>query len=324
MSRLYDRLMISNLEKEWKDKLKNTIVIDANNVCEYYFSDTEQEEWDMLKDFPNLAPPFKNFFIEMKSPKVINSEKYGTINVQQNETKRWGVHFLARDINDITPMWERESSFILQTIKQKMFPINYGENIKWVVFSYLYVELSNKEVHGPLGCFLFFVSKNGETIPMGKESGYICILFGKYREKNLKWIEAGGGKIIEKGIAPNFFPAYLAISFMHCKNVITEERVPLEKLNKKFRKRHGRDLVRYHVLKIELMRKVLKIKGKSDELGIIKALHICRGHFKDYRQSGLFGKIPGIFWWESHVRGQKEKGIILKDYEIKKPIQEGK
>lgn len=319
MSRLYDCLIISPLEKEWIDKLKTAIVIDANNVCEYYFSGTEQEEWDMLKDFPNLAPPFKNFFIEMKSPKFIKSEKYGIINTTQNETRRWGIHFLIRDMNDKFPMWEREAYFIWSAIKQKLFPMNQEEDIRWIIFSYLYTELRNKETHGPLACFLYFINKSGGVISLKNEGGYICVLFGRYREKNLKAINMGFDKLIERGLATNFFPAYLAVSFMHCKNVTTEEIIPPEKLSKKFRKKHGRELIRYHILKIEPMRKILKTAGKSDKLGIPKALHICRGHFKDYRQSGLFGKIPGIFWWESHIRGQKEEGIILKDYEIGKP-----
>ena len=48
-------------------------------------------------------------------------------------------------------------------------------------------------------------------------------------------------------------------------------------------------------------------------------LHICRGHFKDYRESGLFGKVKGIFWWDQYVRGDLENGAVVKDYNVKAP-----
>jgi hypothetical protein len=47
-----------------------------------------------------------------------------------------------------------------------------------------------------------------------------------------------------------------------------------------------------------------------------QALHICRGHFKDYRQSGLFGRHKGVFWWDMAARGSAEQGIVDKDYRI--------
>jgi len=56
----------------------------------------------------------------------------------------------------------------------------------------------------------------------------------------------------------------------------------------------------------------------SDETGVSiqKALHICRGHFKDYRKSGLFGKIAGIFWWDQHARGSADCGIVKSTHVI--------
>jgi len=314
MARFYDRLLISLNEKKWIDKLKVTQVIDANNVCQYYFSGTDQEVWDMLKDFPNLAPPFPNFFIEMKSPKFIKSEKFGKIDTKLNLLKCWGVHFIALDLHDHDGFLSKskgsllELKFFLNAIVEKKVPPS--SNLKWIIFSYLYIELLGGEIHGPLCCFMYLVDKKGGVIELMNEEGFICILFGKYKE--------GHAEFITRCLTPDMFPAYLAVSFMHCKNVIAEQIIPPSKLNKKFRKKHGNDLVKYHVLKIEPMKKILRIEGKSNELGIPKALHICRGHFKDYRKSGLFGKIPGIFWWDSHIRGNKKQGIVMKDYEIEK------
>jgi len=70
-------------------------------------------------------------------------------------------------------------------------------------------------------------------------------------------------------------------------------------------------------LEIEPMKKVLKSEGNIDEVGLQRALHICRGHFKDYSNGkGLFGKHKGLYWWDSTVRGTESEGKIIKDYNI--------
>ncbi len=90
-------------------------------------------------------------------------------------------------------------------------------------------------------------------------------------------------------------PALLAISFLHCKNVEITVDVPPTPLSPKHTKRYGRPLIRYHVLNIRPMRTILRKEGKIETEGLEKALHICRGHFKDYRTEGFFGKYKGIF-----------------------------
>ena len=66
------------------------------------------------------------------------------------------------------------------------------------------------------------------------------------------------------------------------------------------------------------MKKVLKTEGGIDEVGLQRALHICRGHFKDYRDGkGLFGKHKGLYWWDSTVKGNANNGEIKKDYALK-------
>jgi hypothetical protein len=67
------------------------------------------------------------------------------------------------------------------------------------------------------------------------------------------------------------------------------------------------------------MQKTLREAAGAD--GSLKhALHICRGHFKDYREgSGLFDKFRGMYWWDMHTRGSSKLGEIRKDYDVKPP-----
>jgi hypothetical protein len=118
-------------------------------------------------------------------------------------------------------------------------------------------------------------------------------------------------------------PFLLATSFLHCKNVSLIENSPPEKINYNHRIEYGRDLIKYKTLQIEPLKKILHHEGGVSRHGLAKALHICRGHFKDYREHGLFGKYQGMFWWENYIRGSRERGIVIKDYQINAPKEAG-
>ena len=95
---------------------------------------------------------------------------------------------------------------------------------------------------------------------------------------------------------------FLAISFCHCKNVdIVREPVP-PRVKAKRERTQGWSLDAWHTLKIEPMRKQLAEAGAEGTGGLKRALHIMRGHFKDYREGrGLFGKVHGMWWWDFRV-----------------------
>jgi hypothetical protein len=64
------------------------------------------------------------------------------------------------------------------------------------------------------------------------------------------------------------------------------------------------------------MRKVIRRTAEEHKVEMHQALHICRGHFKDYRQHGLFGKLKAIFWWDQALRGSEGDGVIQKTYKV--------
>ncbi len=113
----------------------------------------------------------------------------------------------------------------------------------------------------------------------------------------------------------------IAISFMHCKKQTKLiEHIPPEKVQRKRIKNNKLPLTKYYTLDIEPLKEILRTEGRVHEVGLPKALHICRGHFKDYSQGkGLFGKYKGLYWWDNHIRGSEDAGIIVKDYAVKLP-----
>jgi hypothetical protein len=115
-------------------------------------------------------------------------------------------------------------------------------------------------------------------------------------------------------------PSFLALSFMHCRNVKMSEERPPEKLSKKHKKKTGRPLLKYRVLHIDHMKEVLEREGGASKTGLKLALHICRGHFSQYGVDGrglLFGKHTATVWVPMHARGGKTEGIVVKDYDVK-------
>lgn len=110
-----------------------------------------------------------------------------------------------------------------------------------------------------------------------------------------------------------------ALNFLHCKNVsITENHTPKKLIKANIRRGKERPYFeRYYTLGIEPMKRVLDTEGKAQSVGVKKAFHICRGHFKTYDDKPLFGRLRGTFWTPAHIKGNIGRGIVRKDYEIK-------
>lgn len=122
-------------------------------------------------------------------------------------------------------------------------------------------------------------------------------------------------ELMRAAIISNLFVVLYATALLHCKNVSLEDRAPNEKLSKKQLKKQGIPKLKYKVLLVSPMD-----KKSARESGMMldsngRSLHICRGHFKDYREgNGLFGRFKGIFWWEQSLRGSIDNGVVVKQY----------
>src|SRR5205823_1725124 len=90
------------------------------------------------------------------------------------------------------------------------------------------------------------------------------------------------------------------------------------KLSRKHARLRGAPLTSYYVLDIKPMRRILDTEGEATTKGLAHALHICRGHFKNYTEDApLFGKRVGTYWWGAQVRGKAEEGVVEKDYRVR-------
>lgn len=122
-----------------------------------------------------------------------------------------------------------------------------------------------------------------------------------------------------EGVFTMLLPFWYAFGFMHCKNV-TLDAPAVSRQVRRQSERRGTPLLDFRVINIEPMKRVLREEGGLGEAGPGRALHICRGHFKDYRDGpGLFGKHKGVYWWEGQLRSSLRRGPGDADYRVKAP-----
>ena len=115
----------------------------------------------------------------------------------------------------------------------------------------------------------------------------------------------------------NLIVLYRFLFILSCKNIRKKKIYPDEKMQRKRRLLKKRPFLEYYILELKTTASNSQ-KLPAKELWSNR-IHFCRGHMKTYtKERPLFGSIIGRYWWPPHVRGKKEKGVIIKDYQIPK------
>lgn len=349
MARLYDKILAENwVRPKDRDDLRRATVISADQVTEYYYAINDKERWN-LTDFPNLAPPFTNFFIETKMASKINSRVWGERewfqpadehmlrtegmsedriviylerckrdgNKDLRRPLRWGIHLRVVDKQQIN----RFSNFKFSDLEML--------DVKWMCYGLLYVEWSmqGEMIQRPVWDYVYGIQKNGSICETGKEDGDCVGIDGPTVEHTNHIDRAFPAseartvymKMLRAEMQNHLNPLLLAITFMHCKNIEIKNESPDRKLAKRSAER-GRPLCSYKIIDIIPLKKMLKREGTNEGTGIKMALHRCRGHFKTFTvDAPLLGKAVGTFFWAEQLRGNKQKGVIASDYQVEKP-----
>ena len=190
------------------------------------------------------------------------------------------------------------------------------EDCEFVIWSRLYIRATwiktKNNIAGPFCLYILHLDKKGKILRF-------MPVMPSYTQQRTDWFDDDW----LKWCARIFTPVVFAMGFMNCRNVelIDNEPIPL---TKKEKRRGDPERVAYKTIKVLPMRKVYQNANQPIDDSMpepsTEPLHICRGHFKDFRNgAGLFGKYKDVFWWEQHVRGNAENGTIIKDYEVEAP-----
>jgi hypothetical protein len=285
--------------------LREIPIVRVDNVTKYFFEAVGEKGYYGL-EFPSLAPPWPRFFIETTHPDgVAHASSYEAWTDQS--FRAWGHLFEVSEVSS------------------QPDPMAFKPDVRWVVVATLVAELDKGDVLAPLVKWTFALRADGERsdFRVPGEEGWTS---GTAEWASAEWERLGPfaeKEMFSVACANLLDAAFLAISMMHCKNVALAEVVPPAALSKARERRKGLPLLRYYELEIEPMKKVLRSEGRIAETGLNQALHICRGHFKDYRKSGLFGRHKGLYWWDQHARGDADFGVVVKDYSIASPAVQG-
>ena len=286
---ILDRKMLSAVE-----------AFEVSNIAEFWATHDE-ESWDYQADFPGCIPPFALTWIEYAQPRHFYSKAVGR-STNPNGALKVGILFSLDEMEKVRAR-----------LPSNLVGAEVLEGCRWVVSLTFFVEIIGGEIFGPfafsLGCT---AEGNLKLLAPSKRLMWALPLLPPKEQSN----PSETLKRLLKQVSILGYPAALAISFLNCKNV---KRVRVQnppRLEKAYRKRNGVEMVRYYVLEIMALKETLRSVGKIQETGLKQALHICRGHFKDYSENGLFGKLKGRFWWPAHVQGTLAGGLVVKDYSV--------
>ena len=113
-----------------------------------------------------------------------------------------------------------------------------------------------------------------------------------------------------------------SLVFFACRNVEVRRMEPSNKKKKKY-DRQGLTAPVFHVIEVhkKTVRNVYE-GGVSNGSSVMHA-RVIAGHHKRYTPDApLFGKVSGIWFWESHVRGSIGTPIV-NDYKVYEPRHKG-
>jgi hypothetical protein len=263
---------IQRARHELLQDFKAAIPIRIQNVANYIYLESDREQANLYHDFPNLAPPWPQFFMSYKRPPRMRT-KQGWERPKGPTSIELG-YLCTGDRDEAIGGW---------TLTIMAFGPNVMCSYRWRI-----------DTQGQL-----LREGNLVTPPLKWPEGYIL---DPSRQGDLESIAV----------------PLLAICFCHCKNIpLVREPVPT-KVKTKRDSAHGWSPDAWHTLQIEPMRKQLNAAGASEPGGLKRALHIMRGHFKDYRDGrGLFGKTHGTWWWNFRLTDSHH----LHRYEIERSAQ---
>jgi hypothetical protein len=271
--------------------LDDTPIFAADDVATYVYN--LPKETNFVDVVSSMAPPFDKFFIEFQHVPCPNDEQLNA----------WGVL--------ITTDTDRDA------IKRVG---GDDEEPRWLLNLLLFLEREKGKPFGPVSEHWAGLAEDGTWF--------------RHNDGSVFW--AGGYAGFDKApydlqqeagdyYAQFCFPALLTVSFLHCRNIEIRPVTPSETQSRSYQKKHGRDLVRYHVLDIKPIRRLLERYHRGERSDLRRALHICRGHFKTFAPDApLLGRAVGTFWWGPQVRGSREEGIVLKDYRVSAPSEIGR
>jgi hypothetical protein len=267
-----------------------------DNVAEHFVDEVESGQrtgtYDLQREYPCLAAPFGEFWVEARAP----------AGALMAGIQRWGALVTATDYAEWDPADRGQRADVL------------GYNPRWQLLG---LAVYDRAGEGPTPLMADWICHLGED---GR-------LLGRP-----KWVTYPGiGKRVNQDDLDEFvgeiaqvllLPLLAGICYLHCTNVRVVDhpslRLPPRPDHRRGPTRPGRRTLRYSTIEVAPGLAPSAARGlPADEIDGGVALHLARGHFKDYRTGGgLFGKQHGMWWSGPTLRGDPVRGVVVSDYDV--------
>lgn len=289
----------------------DAVLVRAQNVHDYFIANQGLHNWEDLKSFFAVRPPFPRMVITYDHPFVNKISRMRTVRhvdlvIAQRDHEYFSHYFKKEALAPIEQLLELE---VLVAAAQP----------------FLFVEMKMAiDAQTVPGRWFVMINEAGAVVTSG-DLGWV---FVKDPEEDA-WLkratDASGEdmqEVVKDYYALNGATALATLQFMNCKNVEIVDNPPSRQQRRHAERDGKRPPLTYKTLVIHPTgkKRFMNVGGNPQiHAGDARALHICRGHFKDYRSGTGLGKfhVRGVWWWSPQVRGTVERGRVVKDYEVK-------
>ena len=318
--------------RDWKF-VQDCQAIDITGAAKWFYEESDQDAWDLCADYPMVTPPFECTWLEYGNIGFVRANGKIKEEHRDNRDGRMAMAILTMRFEPEHQRMALEQDVMRPILggflgKRQRIPdrqdltehrlalaeaLERGQLPKWGIACLVFADLKKSSRLMELGAAYFYLDSHGQPITTGAVP---IVPMGPMRELAQR---PGQGAAAADAIISGIHPFFFALSLMNAKNVsLVDAPLPLKVAAK--RGRSGKTVLSFKTLHIEPMKARARSEATTGESHLRRALHICRGHFKDFREGpGLFGKYKGLYWWDSQVRGTDESGRIIKDYSLGSP-----
>lgn len=278
--------------------------------------------------FPNVAPPFRSYWMEWRPPRFLDPERtigrFGMwcVITDNTDDEHWSV-MCCMFINERKPQAAgffelriTRAGHVIDPGRLKVYPEAGDRIMGW--------HRSQRDDDVDISDIIDDYEQEAAGLSGTARDEYRRLKIAELEERKAI-VEAEVGELKQRaldlvgdglriGVLP---PLLLAHSLLGCKNVETEEHRPAGKLARAAVKRREKPLTTYKTLLIRPMGGRAEAEQRIALGNGHTALHLVRGHFKTFTaERPLFGTRVGTYWWSPNVRGSADEGVVVKDYKV--------
>jgi len=284
----------------------DAVLVKAQNVHDYYVAHHKDHGWKDVKNFFAVRPPF---------PKMVITYTHAFLQPENNDAlvdRHVCVRVTERDFEYFSHYLRAEANIPSEGL------VDLRRVVDAVRPDFFLEARTSVDTTVVPGRWFVMLDERGQVLTH-ENYGWI---FVKDPQEDA-WINQSRLPNPQE-VVQNFFGrhgsiALATLQFMNCKNVEVVDNHPNHAARKLARREGRPEPVSYKTLVIHPMGAKRRVVTRSDGSAVAGvALHIVRGHFKDYREGFGLGRshTRGVWWWAPQVRGSEDIGRVVKDYEV--------